>query len=162
MNNKDYYYTIEFRLYLHFPTTKSVNPFTPKTLTKEPTDVDPVKFLITTITERTLCVKNCFKVYDSECNESIKSYVENNIERFTKPEFWMPKKDEMIEKYLSWAKMEYGIVLDKKHIKYDEKFTWNIEFDEKKFEEECRINQTIDDEIEHMKKYHKSRDPYFW
>lgn len=160
--NKDYYYKIVFNLFFHFPATKSIKPFTPKTLAKDTIDIYPNKCEIITIPERTFAFRNYFKIYDSEFNGSIISYIENNIEKFTAPVIWQPIKDEAIEMYLSFVKTEYGIVLDKKQVKCTEKFAWDIDFDEKEFEEQCRINDEIDRDIESMKRCHENRNPYFW
>lgn len=163
INNKDYLYKISFNLYLEFLPTKSVQHFTPEFLTKEESEIKKsANTKIVTIPDKSLCCNKIFIVYDSEVKGRISDYIRKNYEGFTSPIIWQPIKEEMIAMYLDWAETEYGIILERKNIKFNEKFTWNIQFDEKEFEEQCRINDEIDRDIESMKQYHKNRDPYFW
>lgn len=163
INNKDYLYKISFKLYFEFPSTKSVQPFTPNFLTKEESEIKKsANIKIVTIPNKSLCYNKIFTVYDSEVKDGISSYVRNNYEGFTSSIIWQPIKEEMIAMYLDWVETEYGIILERKNIKFNEKFTWDIQFDEKEFEEQCRINDEIDRDIESMKRCHENRNPYFW
>lgn len=163
INNKDYLYKILFKLYLEFPSIKSVKPFTPKSLTKEESEIKNLANIkIVTIPDKSLCCNKIFTVYDSEVKGGISNYIRNNYEGFTSPIIWQPIKEEMIAMYLDWVETEYGIILERKNIKFNEKFTWDIQFDEKEFEKQCRINDEIDKDIESMKQCHENRNPYFW
>lgn len=163
INNKDYLYKILFKLYLEFPPAKSIQRFMPNSLTKEEPGIKSINIntKIVTIPDKSLCCNKIFTVYDSEVKGGISSYVRNNYEEFTSPIIWQPIKEEMIAMYLDWVETEYGIILERKNIKFNEKFTWDIQFDEKEFEEQCRINDEIDRDIESMKRCHENRDPYF-